>query len=57
MRNNMAKRLQELEGRTGRQSLGPMVWQQHDQTPEQAKAAAGLAPDASCVFFKWSAPQ
>lgn len=57
MRNKMTKRLQDLEERSKPEELGPMIWMRHDQTPDEARAEAGLAPGAPCVFFKWGAPQ
>jgi hypothetical protein len=57
MRSNQTKRLRDLEGRGVERELGPAVWLHGDQTFDEARAAAGLAPDAPCVFFRWSAAQ
>lgn len=57
MKNNQAKRLRELEERAMPVERRAYVWVRHDQTYEEAKEAAGLAPDAPCEFFKWQAPQ
>lgn len=57
MRANQARRLRELEDRKPERDLGPMVWMRHDQAPDEAREAAGLAPGAPCAFFKWRAIQ
>lgn len=50
-------RLAALERFTRSRLRLPCVWARHGQSAEDAKAAAGLSPNAANPVFRWREPQ
>ena len=48
------KRLVELEAVKGPGAKLPAVWVLPEQTDDEARAAAGLPPDAPNMLLRWS---